>query len=311
MANHLPHLPWQDSWLEALKQDGDIKLYALVDPAQDASIIGRIHDAYLDNECLYGYDLDTPIAKTTPRLIAIASENSNRVLSKLLQQMPHRPVATLLAARCELPVLAQHLRDCMDVELQNLDSMFLAIWDPAILGTLFGVREDQTLHVPGPVLKPYQSQTLLGPIRHWWYWDRQGVMHDAAAFQIKEDRPKELPLLLDAEQTDMLVEASVPDHMLYHLASNLPELLDRLPVEQRYTFVRQQLARGRQYGLLGTGDLVNYISIALAFGAEFDKQAAAGKILAKVESGELTFEQALKQFPEQEMEKCAQAPKLL
>ena len=66
----------------------------------------------------------------------------------------------------------------------------------------------------------------------------------------------------------------MPDHLLYHLNTNLPELIEKLVAEKPYDFVRQQLKRGRDHGLDGTGELVNYIAIALAFGARFDEKPA-------------------------------------
>lgn len=303
---------WQMEWQAALSEKPDLNLFAFVDVAQEPSLLRRFHNNDLDSACLYGYEADSPIAKATPRLLQIDHLRHQTLLSYLLRQIKLRPLGTMLAATCTLPELASHLRACMDVRLEGHDDMFLAIWDPAILGTLLGEEKDQTLHVQGPALSAGQAKTLVGPVLHWWYWDRKGNCHDIVKAVVQSDCPPEnLPLQLDSRQVDMLVEASVPDHLLYHLSTNLPELIEKLAAEKRYDFVRQQLRRGRDYGLDGTGDLVNYVAIALAFGARFDESSNVAQILQRVKDKELSFEQAMKLLPEDEMSQTAQAPDVL
>ena len=200
----------------------------------------------------------------------------------------------------------------MDVRLEEHDDMFLAIWDPSILGLLIGTGTDNTLYVEGPALAQEQAKALLGPICYWWYWDRKGNRHEVAHRVAQSGvLAADLPLQLNSVQVEMLVEASVPDHLIYHLGTNLPELLEKLPTEKRYKFVCQQLKRARTYGLEGTGDLVNYVAIALAFGAQFDEKAEAAAILQQVRDKKLSFDRAIKSLPEDEMSKAAQAPDLL
>lgn len=311
-ANGGAYSVWLEDWQKTAKTGCELQLFALLDVAQDRSLISRVADAELPNECLYGYAIDTPIAEATPRLVLIDPVRNENLLSRVVEQLPKRPLATLIAAPCNLSSLAAHLRKAIDVQLEGQESMFLALWDPAILGTLLGINTDKTLHVPGPVLLRAQSRALIGPIDHWWYWDRDGKMHDAAISVVDHDsEPEDFPLKLSQAQVEMLVEASVPDHLIYHLSTNLPELLERLLAKKRYDFVRQQLGRAREYGLRGTGDLLNYVSIALAFGATFDELPAAKEILRKVQRSELSFGQAMKVLPEKEMEQSAHAPDLL
>ena len=109
----------------------------------------------------------------------------------------------------------------------------------------------------------------------------------------------------------MLVEASVPDHLLQHIEQNQPELLERLPPPDRYDFVRQQLARAREHRLGGTGDLVNYVCISLEYGARFDSVPSVAAALAKVKSGKESFNAAMDMFDEGELKAGAKAPALL
>jgi hypothetical protein len=303
---------WRGEWQEALAALPELSLFVLIDIAQEPSLLQQIRASDLPSACLYGYDADAPIARGTPRLVQIDPLRDEKLLSRLIRQSSSRPVATVIAASCSLAMLLSHLRASMDVQLEGHDDMFLAIWDPSILAALIGTNADKTLYVEGPVLAQEQAKALVGPIRHWWYWDRKGNRHDVAQRIAQSDiLAADLPLQLNSEQVEMLVEASVPDHLIYHLGTNLPELLEKLPTEKRYEFVCQQLKRARTYGLEGTGDLVNYVAIALAFGAQFDEQAEVVAILRQVKAKKLGFDQAIKSLPEDEMSKAAQVPDLL
>ena len=304
---------WHADWAKSVATQPTLRLFALVDAAQDRRVLSMIGNEALPNECLFGYDLESPIALSTPRLVAIANPQTSRLASWLLRTMPEKPVATLLASANDLATLAAHLRQFLDVELDGIDSMFLALWDPAILGTLVGQVDDTTLHVPGPVLAPQQLADLLAPMSHWWYGDRDGRLHDAVPESLREPRPSHGPakLVLEQRQIDDLVEASVPDHLLQHIRQNQPELLERLASRDHYRFVRQQMQRARGHGLEGTGDLVNYVCLAYAYGAEFDSSPAMAKSLAQVRAGTLGFDGALDQVSEDELIAASKLPELL
>lgn len=303
---------WHAEWQKIIEASPEQNLFALIDIAQEPSLLQRIRDRELPSACLYGYAPDSPIAKGTPRLVQIDPLRDETLLSRLIGLSSNRPIATILAANCDLSVLLSHIRACTDVRLDGHDDMFLAIWDPAILGVLLGVAADRTLHVEGPVLSLEQAKALVGPIHRWWYWDRKGNRQEIAWMLTQTDvLAVDLPLQLNSEQVEMLVEASVPDHLIYHLRTNLPELLEKLPVDKRYEFVCQQLKRARTHGLEGTGDLVNYVAIALAFGARFDEQDEVAATLRQVKEKKLSFDQAIKSLPEEKMSQVAQVPDLL
>jgi Domain of unknown function (DUF4123) len=304
---------WNSVWALATIGQPALRLFALVDPAQNRRVVPMIASESVPNECLFGYEIDSPIAVTTPRLVSLDDPIASRLLGWLLQNMPTQPVATLLASTARLPAIAAHLRRCLDVELEGLDSMTLALWDPAILGTLVGQPDDDTLHVSGPALQHDQIDDLLAPLSHWWYCDRLGRLHDAVPSAMRAERHDGVirNKVLVAAQVDDLVEASVPDHLLQHIRQNQPELLERLPGSQHYQFVQQQLCRARQHGLKGTGDLVNYTCLALAFGSRFDELPSATALWGQVKDGSMTFNAALDNAPESEWEANMNKPVLL
>lgn len=309
-----PAEQWQRAWADASSREATLRLFALVDPAQDKRVVQMIASESAENECLFGYDLGSPIAKTTPRLVSLSGSNASRLQTWLIRAMRDRPVATLIASTSGLPALAAHFRQCIDVELEGMESMYLALWDPAILGTLLGQPDDPTLHVRGPALKPEQIRDLVSPLRHWWYVDREGRLHDAIspAWRTEQHHGTSTNrMVLDAGQVDQLVEASVPDHLLQHIRQNQPELLERLRSQQHYRFAQQQLRRARDHGLEGTGDLVNYICFALAFGSAFDELPSMSALLARVKNGSMTFDEAMDKVPEDELTARTTTPALL
>ena len=103
----------------------------------------------------------------------------------------------------------------------------------------------------------------------------------------------------------------MPDHLLQHIRHNQPELIEKLPEPARYRFVRQQLARARAHGLEGTGDLVNYVCVALAFGSQFDRQANMPDLLLQVKNKQMGFAQALEKADEAALQATSSEPELL
>jgi hypothetical protein len=178
--------------------------------------------------------------------------------------------------------------------------MYLALWDPAVLGALVGQADDTTLHVAGPILAQAQQATLFKLITHWWYWDREGNLHSMAPpLPDENNHAGALPFHLDEQQVDALVESAVPDQILQHIEQNLPELLDKIPEPaDRYRFVREQLLRARNHGLVAMKDLVNYTSIAFSYGKSFDENTSMRSLLNDVKAGAITFDQALDNLEE-------------
>ncbi|MFX9684394.1 hypothetical protein ABTP08_20260, partial [Acinetobacter baumannii] len=85
--------------------------------------------------------------------------------------------------------------------------MFLAFWDPVILATLVGHKENKTLYVDGPVFNTQQIKDLLTPIQSWWYWDRLGKLQVIWGINERvEQLPYvQVPLTFTVEQEEMMV----------------------------------------------------------------------------------------------------------
>ena len=271
--------------------------YVLADAAQHSNLPAAISAG---SECrnLFGAPDGSPLAEKSPYLVSMPTPSSDADQWKWMERHARRsPCVTVLASHLQLNELFEHLQSFTEVVLPDGDDMFFAFWDPAILGTLVGQADDATLHVPGPVLSETQRGMLMNGVSAWWYWDRDGALHHikGAAEAIEAVEP--LPLALTQAQVDILVEASVPDHLLHYVELNQPQLLQKIPQEERYSVVRSSLKQARSLGLSGMGDLVNFVCARLIYGDALKNDPGMSRLLEQVRQGELTLDQAMDQFP--------------
>lgn len=273
--------------------------YAIADSAQNPAL----PDALLEQgdgavRCLLGATQGSPLAHKAPHLVQLAAPMHGAPSWQWIAQMaPRQPCVTVLASQLPHDALFVQLQQLTEIRLPDGTDMFFAFWDPAILGTLLGQADDATLYVAGPVFDAAQRRLLCGGLDGWWYWDRDGALHGVA---VEPDLPATRlshPLPLAQEQVDALVEASVPDHVLYFVELNQPHLLADVPLEERYGVVRRAVAGAREIGLETMGDLVNYVCAALIYGARWQQDQAIGELLARVKGGELHFVDAMEMLP--------------
>lgn len=281
--------------------DTSLHLYALVDAGLDRDTWQRLRRIGSDSRALLTSETSA-LSDFSPHLLHMgtATELAPKLIQILAQ--PHPAAAfTLLCSARTLAELHAHLVQFTDVELPGDMEMLLAFWDPAILGTLVGQQDDDSLHVPGPVLLPHQSQALLAPLVAWWYCDREArwhrveTSHDDASTANKTSRG----FTLTQEQEDELVEASVPDQVLYHIELNRPTLFDEtLPHAKRYRFVRVMLSAARKLGLQGMRDLTNFVALGLIYRQRIETDSEILHLLDQTQRKAISFDQALELMPE-------------
>nr|WP_276598307.1 DUF4123 domain-containing protein [Roseateles koreensis] len=283
----------------------------MVDAAQDPRVYPGLVDEAVDS-CLFAEHIGDEISRNGPHLVSVplAGPHGLREDSPywvLINQLATlKPCIQLMASDWAYAELLTALRQASQVRLPDGDEMVLALWDPAILATLVACAEDTSLHVPGPALTRRQIHALLRPVRAWWYWNRHGLLlrlnippvtQIAAPDAALTPGTDSAPFHLAQVQVDMLVEASVPDHLLQHLRINHPQLLHSIPESQHYSQMELHLREARQHGLRGMRDLLNFICAALIFGPRFDSDPAVLSVLAQVRNKTLTMSEAMQAFP--------------
>ncbi len=267
--------------------------YVIVDAAQNKALWLKLAAKFASLPILEASE-----AEMIPHLVALpAPDQIDQTTRKLLDRAHSADLSVLCSTMAHAP-LRDHLRAHTAVRLSGGIEMLLAFWDPAILGTLIGHTGDDTLHVKGPVLLPEQKTAFLHPISAWCYRDREENVHclEGSADPVAHEPS---PLVLDQAQEDALVEAGVPDQLLYHLETNRPTLFDPdLPHHRRYRFVRAVLPSARQLGLTGMRDLTNFVAICLIYRQRIQTDPEILQLLDQVQKKKLSFDEALAQMPE-------------
>jgi len=287
---------------QALPQEPDLHFYAIVDSAQDARLLATLHKMTPETQsrCLLADAQGSELSKAAPHLATLPtfSQDSEAWLALLRNTISNPASVSIITSRQEFEPLFAHLAQFTEIVLPDGDEMHFAFWDPAILGTLVGQKDDTTLHVPGPVFSARQRSKLLTGLSTWWYWDRNGLQHE-----VRDDLPQSdtsqvvLPLKLTSTQVDMLVEASVPDHLLGYIKDIQPQLLFDLPEAAQYARVEQHLLEARKLNLRGMQEIIQYICAGLIYGAQLQSDSTMTGLLDNVKTGQISLSEALEQFP--------------
>jgi hypothetical protein len=278
------------------RQNDLLNWYAIADSAQHAALPTSITTHNLQRQCLFDALPGSPIANYAPHLVELPTpmEQSASWLW-IARNATATPCVSLIATKLSFAELYAGLAGFIEVLLPDGEPMFFAFWDPAILGTLMGQVDDVTLHVKGPVLLPDQQVALLQGITTWWYLDRAGSLH-ALTGQTSFNTLPSLPITLTQHQVDDLVEASVPDHILYNLELNQPLLIADVPQAQRYKVVRDALSQARVIGVLSMRDLTNFVCARLIYGPNFYTNTTIQNLLGEVRKQQISLDDALKQI---------------
>lgn len=281
------------TFLDAADADPELRWYAIADSAQAFDLPRAVLQPGRSVRCLFDAEQGTPLAGKAPHLVELPSPSAGEPAWQwILREAPHAPCLTVIATRLGFDALFAQCQAASQVVLPDDYEMFFAFWDPAILGTLVGQPDDTTLYVPGPVLGPAQIAALTCELAGWWYWDRDGGLH-ALATMPERVEPAPLPFVLTQEQVDALVEASMPDHLLYYVDLNQRHLLDRIQGEAPYRFMCRAYDEARMHEITGLRDQVNFVCAKLIYGARFDTDPAIAALLARVRAGRLTFTDAI------------------
>ncbi|KQQ39193.1 hypothetical protein ASF61_22290 [Duganella sp. Leaf126] len=287
-----------DFFADLARQHPSWRWYAIADSAQNPALPAALTGAGGTVQSLLGATQGSPLAEKSPHLVSLDHPAARSAAWQwIMRTGPHEPSVTLLASTLAFGALFEQLKQFTDIRLPDDTEMFFAFWDPAILGTLVGQPDDATLHVKGPVLDPDQRKLLCGGLNGWWYWDRDGVLH---AIAIDANPPAvrlPKPIKLSQAQVDELVEASLPDHVLFYVDLNQPHLLDDLAPRARYGYVERQLTDAKHLGLQTMKDLVNYVCMTLVYGARWKQDKTIADVLARVQRRELKFSAAMELLP--------------
>lgn len=293
-----------DSELIAAFDNPDLNCYAIIDAAQDGTLLEKFKKESLSTRsmCLVPAAIASAMEDYSPHLVALSplAADADAWPDFLAGGAAHPASFTLLASPLDFDELWASLAEFTEIVLPDETEMIFAFWDPAILGTLVGQKSDATLHVPFPVLSERQRARLLQGVSAWWYWDREGNPQQilpVAGPAADLAHLVALPLMLSQIQVDMLVEAGMPDQLLALLYENQPLMLEKIPREQRYLRAKKHLLEARRINLSGMRDILNYTCAALIYNDEMYSDSEITALLARVKEGDLSFDEAVPLFP--------------
>ena len=301
---HLAPVNWVTEFQSVAIQTPNlpVHLFAIVDAALDDYLWRAISARSHSSQPLLQVAAQGQSASKTPHLVQFNTQKQPSTLDELNRLLPS-PAVTLIASTFNSDELRTHFQFFLDIKLSGGLAIILAFWDPAILGTLVGQNDDITLHVPGPVLTAAQKQQFLRPISGWWYTDREAHWHsiDTSAYFQSDTASKDSPLQLTLTQAqeDLLIEASLPDLVLYHLELNQPLLFPaRQPHYSKYRFVRIVLEAAKELGLTGVRDLVNFTALCLVYRERMQTDERILQLLDQVSQKQMTLDQVMTLMPE-------------
>ncbi len=270
-----------------------LNAYAVADAAQDAKFLKSL--VHLRQKCLFIEAAGEKAKAVSPHLLQLPQDFSAKEWDWLAKNVAGTSNMTIIITSLPFDLLFEHLRQFLEVKLDGGLEMFLAFWDPAILATLLGNQEDQSLYIKGPVFNEQQVENLLAPIQSWWYWDRTRSLQAIFGLNQKFEQLPVIatPLHFSVEQEERIVEATLPDNLIYYLKLNNSFLIDDMDDAQRYAFVINTLPEAREYTLTGTRDLLNFMCLKLLYKENFSLDEQLQKMLFKLKHKQISMDEVM------------------
>lgn len=289
------NVDYLDKFIGIAQKNLGMKWFAIADGAQHRSLPRALMTPGKNVKCLFDVATDSPLANYSPYFLELPSPSCDSESWRwITRNAALKPCLTVLASKADFHEIFLGLFNFLDTLLPSGDVMVLAFWDPAILGALVGQSDDKTLHVPGPILTPQQCARLCSNLSHWWYWGRFGALHEIEISL----RDSELKFLeLDQFQVDALVEASLPDQIIYHLERTHPLLICNDSPEFRYENVKGAVLLARTYGLRTMRDLIDFVCLKLNYADQIESDPTIASVLMRVRNKEWSLREAMQNLP--------------
>lgn len=276
--------------------------YAIADAAQEP----RLPDALRapSSRCLMGDD--DSVREASPHLVALPDVHQSKPTWRwIANHAPKKPCLILLTSTLDFDAMYDHLQSFLDVQVNDQTTMALAYWDPMILAALLGQPDDATLHVKGPVFNAEQRNQFVAPFETVWYWDRRGRLRRIEPATLESEIPAEeaqnnesvLPLVLQPGQIRCLVEAGLPDQVLYELRLNRPAVLADRSDWDNYDLSCRLVNVAHELYIRGLRDLVNFVGAGMVLGEQFYRFPPIAEALVEVKEKRQTFTEMVVQLP--------------
>lgn len=235
-----------------LKENPDSNLYLLLDHAGLPGLARELENAAATWRSLFDQGREEGAVAVAPRLVLVGSQAQRHLSRSFLNWLGEHGTYTstvmLLNSPLELASLAMRLSSRLEVMLSESMDAMLRFFDPRVFESLLTVFTSQ------------QRRDFLSAASLWSYTDRAGkIIHTKAIF-CQADESNEKVLLTQAQEFSLL-EASEVDQVLSLLDENVPRLMKKIPLPERFARISQRMEESRGNGL---GSVLQMTLYALA-----------------------------------------------
>lgn len=277
-------------------QQHHLKVYALIDAAQESRFLEWFE--HLKQGCLLTEAAGEQARKVSPHLVCLPANFTADEWEFIENKAAGTAKLTLIVSPLGFNALFEHLRKFVEVKFVDGNEMFLAFWDPQILATLLGHTQDQSLYVKEQVFSAEQKNALMQPIQTWWYWNRHGQLHHMIGQGQNLTEPVQLqtPLAFTVQQEEKIVEATLPDNLMYYLKENNQFLINGLSDAQLYEKIKQDLEDAKTYELYMVKDLLNFICLKLMYKENFETDPSLNTLFEQLKQKQITMDDLMQKI---------------
>jgi len=266
----------------AAPDSAPVHLFALVDGALLLDLPKRAQQAWPASQALSLLTGATGAgaAEVGPLLFALSQEQVDAGLpDTLLDVKTGRSAGSFLVSSQSLSGLATCLARFVDVKLDDDSTMVMRFFDPRVLPFWLDM------------VQPGYTAHLAASASSWLYWDAQLALCSVGLHASNTPgAAATFPVRVSPEAEQKLLDDCYPFTLIERFRKEDANALERVPVKDRYTFFRDQLARARGHGVQSNGEIEAYCGLALELGPRFDEDSAMRPVLLKVKAGEKLLE---------------------
>lgn len=271
------------SWIDfravaekSLEDQPSLNLYFLLDHGGLPGLHGRLVKCAARWLSLFDGTREQNALSVAPVLVLVAS-NGKLCVSRLFfdwisKHGTYTSSVIMLASPQPIEVLKERLSARLDVQLSEDMEAMLRFFDPRVFEKLT------------TTLSAEQAEQFFG-VAHWWsYVDRAGELTRFPA-KFRADENFVPHLLLTQQQESDLIDSCEADQVLNLLRGTVPELLNKIRLQDQYEFVLRQIVAAKRENLDSVTKFSVYAMFILLKGESVVNDASWENLLQRIKNG--------------------------
>lgn len=262
-----------------------IRYYALIDAAQVEHFSRTVQlrsDSILGRLALYGEFIAPDRYDASPHLFEMAGPDAYRgFVNGFSRSNASHGVISCLASVLEMSELAARLKRRLDVVLPDEVDCVNRFFDGRVSPHLHACLEDE------------QRAAFFSVSEHWLVLGHDHAWQSLECHFAEQD-PFSGPLLVSAKQEAYLIDHCYPYALIEHFERTDLDLLDSVPVEQRYQFFLNAIQTAERFGIERSCDIALFCTLSMTRGVSFYEEAPWPEKLIAVKTGRASLQDVLK-----------------